>query len=221
MLRTQLKKYSGTCDSQRFFKKGGSDQFIGIKVPILRQLAKEHPNLCVEDFLKSPINEERLLALITLVSRYKKGSPAVKEEIYQFYLQNLPYVNNWNLVDSSAHLIIGAHLYDKNKNILLQLVKSKVIWERRVAIVATWFFIKKGDFEWTIKLAQMLLDDKEDLIHKASGWMLREIMQKGGILVLEEFLKQNAATMPRTMLRYAIEKFDPETRQKYMQMKKN
>lgn len=213
-------------ESQRkgkFFKTGQGDYaehdvFIGVPVPKLRQLAKSYDSLPLHDIsilLQSLINEERLLALIILVNRYQKGDLIVKKAIYEFYLEHIAYVNNWNLVDSSAHLIIGAYLYDKDKTIFLQLSQSSILWERRIAMVATWYFIRYYEFEWTIKIAQILLEDTHDLIHKAVGWMLREAGKKNP-KVLTQFLDQYADKMPRTMLRYAIEKLSPIEKSHYL-----
>jgi len=208
----------------RFFKTGighyaEADEFIGVPVPVLRKFAKTcmHVSLGeLQELLKSKINEERLLALIILVYRYDKASGELKEEIYQFYLSNLQYVNNWNLVDTSAHLIMGAHLTNnKDKNVLLNLAQSEIIWERRIAIVATWYFIRKNELNWTFKIAEMLLNDKHDLIHKAVGWMLREAGKKDqNQLIL--FLNQYTPLMPRTMLRYAIEKLSEQQKKYYL-----
>ena len=152
-----------------------------------------------------------MFALIILTNRYA----AEPDVIYQFYMDNIQQVNNWNLVDASAHLIVGKHLHKKDKDILHTLANSTVMWERRVAIVATWYFIKMNEFEWTLKLAKILLTDSHDLIHKAVGWMLRE-MGKKDVEQLKTFLNQHAATMPRTMLRYAIEKFPEAKRQHFL-----
>lgn len=212
----------------RFFKTGSGDyaemdKFIGVNVPTLRIVANRFitlPILDIQLLLESHINEERQLALFILVKRYSLGSLQEKKKIYQFYMKNLKYVNNWNLVDSSAHLIIGAHLLETNKNILLTLSKSKLLWEKRVAIVATWYFIRNNQFEWTLKIAKILLKDPHDLIHKAVGWMLREV-GKRNLNPLITFLDQHATSMPRTMLRYAIEKFPPKERKAYLMQKKD
>jgi 3-methyladenine DNA glycosylase AlkD len=210
----------------KFFKTGTGgyaegDEFIGVPVPVLRKIAREfmHVSLSeLQELIQSKINEERLLALIILGSRYKKASTAVKEEIYQFYLTHLQHVNNWNLVDSSAHLIMGAHLINEDKGILLRLAQSDTMWERRIAMVATWYFIRQYDLSWTFKIAEILLNDKHDLIHKAVGWMLREAGKRApNQLIL--FLDQHTAFMPRTMLRYAIEKLSVEQRQYYLMRK--
>ncbi len=205
-----------------FFKTGSGayaehDQFIGVNVPTIRKLAKDYYQIPMDDIrllLHSKINEERLLALIILIHRYEQNQNVV----YQFYMDNLSQVNNWNLVDASAHLIVGQHLYKKDKNPLLTLVSSSIMWERRVAIVATWYFIKMHEFEWTLKLAQNLLFDEHDLIHKAVGWMLREVGKKD-VNPLKEFLAKHAQIMPRTMLRYAIEKFPEDERQYFLKLK--
>ncbi len=196
-----------------FFKTGTGhyaegDKFIGVTVPALRKIAKEFANLTfaeLETVISSPINEERLLALIILANQYKKASAVLQNEIYQFYLSNLRHVNNWNLVDSSAHLIIGAHLFDRNREILLTLANSPVLWERRIAIVATWYFIRNHDLTWTFKIAELLLNDKHDLIHKATGWMLREAGKKDELQLIA-FLDKYSIKMPKTMLRYAKER---------------
>lgn len=212
--------------SARFFKTGPGDyaekdQFLGINVPTLRKIALQFfalPHAEVQLLLEAPFNEERLLALLILVNQYKRGNIQEKQDIYNFYINNLKYVNNWNLVDNSAHLIIGAHLLDTRKNLLISLSRSPLLWEKRIAIVATWFFIRNGQFEWTLKIAKILLKDSHDLIHKAVGWMLREV-GKNNNKILTAFLKQHAQHMPRTMLRYAIEKFPPNQRKIYLQMK--
>jgi 3-methyladenine DNA glycosylase AlkD len=207
----------------RFFKThvGGyaeGDQFIGVMVPNLRKIAKGFGHIGIpeiQELLSSAVNEERLLALLILVRQYEKASDTFKEEIYQFYLDNLKFINNWNLVDSSAHWIIGAHLVDRDKTILLDLAQSSTIWERRIAIVATWYLIRKENFEWTLRIAQMLLHDKHDLIHKAVGWMLREVGKRDAV-TLTSFLDRHAVLMPRTMLRYAIEKMPADQRKAYL-----
>lgn len=206
-----------------FFKTGVGhyaehDQFIGVKVPTLRAIAKSYNNLSlseVEILLNSPINEERLLALFILVGQYQKAKDNLKDELYQFYLNNLKQVNNWNLVDASAHLIIGAHLLKRDRAILFSLAQSELMWARRIAIVSTWYFIRHNDLEDTFKLAVILLQDTHDLIHKAVGWMLREAGKKNQSKLIA-FLDKHARHMPRTMLRYAIEKFPENQRQLYL-----
>lgn len=211
-----------------FFKTGAGhyaehDQFMGVKVPILRNIAKEFSKLSLHDIkhlLESAYNEERLLALFILTDHYKKAKGTLKEELFRFYMNNLKYVNNWNLVDSSAHLILGVHVFDgsASKDILINLAKSDILWERRVSIVATWWFIRKGNLELTPVIALLLINDTHDLIHKAVGWMLRE-MGKKDESYLADYLDQHAASMPRTMLRYSIEKLSDDQRKKYMSAK--
>jgi 3-methyladenine DNA glycosylase AlkD len=197
---------------------GEREQFLGVRTPTLRRIAKSFANLSlknIEALLESVFNEERLLALFILVCQYKKADLEHKEELYRFYLAHIDRVNNWNLVDASAHLIVGAHVWDKDRAVLERLARSDNLWERRIAIVATWTFIKRGDFQETLKLVSVLLRDTQDLIHKACGWMLREVGQKD-VSVLTEFLEKNAAQMPRVMLRYAVEKFSSDARKYHM-----
>lgn len=206
-----------------FFKTGVGgyaehDRFIGVTVPILRKIAKQFAALPLTELqllFESPINEERLLALVILVMQYQGSPHDGKITLYNFYISNLKHVNNWNLVDASAHLIIGDHLHNKEKDILLTLAKSDNMWERRIAMVATWHFIRQDHYEWTLKIAEILLKDSHDLIHKAVGWMLRE-MGKRNLKTLKAFLNQHAALMPRTMLRYAIEKLPLDERKAYL-----
>lgn len=207
----------------RFFKtKEGEyayeDQFIGVGVPILRQIAlrwRDLPLKTLDELLVSSFNEERFFALIVLVDQYNQLEEEDKKNHYTFYLDHLDCVNNWNLVDASAHLIVGDYLYNRDKTILMTLAESEKMWRRRVAIVATWGFIKKGSTEWTYAVAKKLLTDSHDLIHKAVGWMLREA-GKQNQQQLEFFLEQFAPQMPRVMLRYAIEKFPETLRQHYL-----
>ena len=204
-----------------FYKTGKGDyaehdSFIGVPVPDLRKVAKQHRELSLQYLqilLHSKTNEERLLALLILTDQYANN----KNEIYQFYMANLSQVNNWNLVDASAHLIIGNHLLDRDKEILFRLARSSDLWERRIAIVATWHFIKNNQHETTLKVAEIFLGDDHDLIHKASGWMLREVGKKD-IDILRNFLNRFVLKMPRTMLRYAIEKFQEAERKHYLQV---
>lgn len=210
-------------DAKRFFKTGAGDysehdRFLGVSAPTLRKIAKSYYLLSIHDIQKlmtSEFNEERLLALFILINRYQKNG-LERQHIYDFYLKNICYVNNWNLVDASAHYIIGAHIFHKNKSILTTLAKSKVMWKRRISIVATWYFIRQNQFSDTIKIANLLLNDQHDLIHKAVGWMLRE-MGKRDQKCLMHFLKKNASVMPRTMLRYAIEKFPADACKQLLQ----
>jgi len=200
---------------------GEGDKFIGVKVPVTRKVAKEFKSLPlseVECLLHSEIHEERLLALVILVGQFEKGDDAIKKQIYDLYLANTQFINNWDLVDLSAPQIVGGYLQDRSRKPLDRLAKSKSLWERRISILATFYFIREGDFADTTRIAEKLLGDKEDLIHKAVGWMLREV-GKRDVAVLEEFLTQHCGAMPRTMLRYAIERFPEGKRMKYMDRK--
>jgi len=211
---------------QRFFKTGPGeygegDVFVGVKVPELRKLAKEYQEITVKEvkqLLRSAIHEERLLALFMLVRKYSKGNETEKKRIYELYLKNTQFINNWDLVDSSAHHIIGAFLVDKSKEPLYSLAKSMNLWERRISIISTFYFIKHGKYAETLKISEILLTDKQDLIHKAVGWMLREI-GKRHMPTEEKFLRKHYKRMPRTMLRYAIEKFAEDKRQGYLKGK--
>jgi 3-methyladenine DNA glycosylase AlkD len=212
--------------SQRFFKTGPGeygegDVFIGVKVPELRKLAKEYQKITVKEvkqLLRSAIHEERLLALFILVRKYSKGNEAEKKRIYELYLKNTQFINSWDLVDSSAHHIIGAFLVDKSKEPLYSLAKSMNLWERRISIISTFYFIKHDKYTETLKISEILLTDEQDLIHKAVGWMLREI-GKRHMPTEEKFLRKHYKRMPRTMLRYAIEKFPEDKRQRYLKGK--
>jgi len=207
----------------RFFKTGKGeygegDKFLGIKVPVSRKIAKQFKDLSfeeIQELLNSKIHEERLIALFILTEQYRKGNGEHKKVIYNFYLRNAKRVNNWDLVDLSAEKIIGAYLLDKDKKVLLRLAQSKNLWERRIAIMSTFHFIKNGFYDTTFAISDMLLKDEHDLIHKAVGWMLREIGNRN-LAEEEKFLKKNYKTMPRTMLRYAIEKFPEKKRQVYL-----
>lgn len=209
--------------SMRFFKTGPGeygegDRFLGIRVPVLRRKAKEFSNTPLSETLrvfKSAFHEERLLALFLLVSKFSKGQADQKKEIYELYLKHTEYINNWDLVDSSAGHIVGAYLADKDKKPIYRLAGSRNLWERRIAAISTFPMIKANDFETALDVSRMLLTDGEDLIHKAVGWMLREI-GKRDISVERDFLKKHYQVMPRTMLRYAIEKFSEEERKRYL-----
>jgi 3-methyladenine DNA glycosylase AlkD len=208
---------------QRFFKTGPGeyghgDVFVGIRVPELRKLAREYQALSHREtirLLHSPIHEARLLALFILVRVYAHGSAALQQQIYQSYLQNTRFINNWDLVDASAEHIVGAYLRQRDRSPLQALAAAETLWERRIAIMATFHYIKQGAFSETLHLAGMLLADPEDLIHKAVGWMLREI-GKRDLSAEEAFLQAQYRFMPRTMLRYAIEKFPEDLRQRYL-----
>ena len=191
------------------------DIFLGVTVPETRKIANKYLNLQlteIQQLLSSKIHDHRLIALLILVENFKKSKD---KNIPQFYLQNLKQVNNWDLVDLSADKILGQYLLDKDKSILYKLAQSNNLWERRVAIISTFQFIKNNQFEDTLKISEILLNDKHDLIHKAVGWMLRELGKRNQELE-EQFLKKHYKTMPRTMLRYAIEKFDEVKRKQYL-----
>lgn len=207
---------------KRFFKTGPGeyaegDIFLGIRAPDLRKLAKEYHrdivSTAVTELLMSPIHEERLLALLILVRTYTKGDGSAKMRVYELYLRHIKFINNWDLVDGSAPHIIGAFLMDKSKEPLYRLAQSNNFWERRISIISTFYFIKNNKFSETLKIAAMLISDEEDLICKAVGWMLREV-GKRDLQTEENFLRGHYHKMPRTMLRYATEKF-PESKRRY------
>lgn len=205
----------------RFFKTGKGeygegDKFLGLILPQVRDIAKRFKDISlfeVSKLMYSPFHEERTIAIIILTHKYQKRDN--KREIFDFYLQNTKFINNWDLVDISAHKIVGEYLVDKDRTVLYKLAGSQSLWERRIAIISTFAFIKNGELTDSIKLAEVLLTDKHDLIHKAVGWVLREVGKKD-VRVLEEFLNKHAATMPRTALRYAIEKFPEAKRKLYL-----
>ena len=228
-LKSDLKRHGDKEQARilsRFFKTGPGeyaegDIFLGIKVPVLRTLAAQYQLLTLADtllLLKSPIHEERFLSLIILILKYQKACPHDKEKIYKVYLKHTQYINNWDLVDVSAKQIIGAHLLSRDRSPLYKLAVSPSLWRRRIAILSTFHFIEHNDFADTLKIAKILIRDPHDLIHKAVGWMLREV-GKRNIGPEEEFLKANYSIMPRTMLRYAIERFPERTRLAYLQGK--
>ena len=198
---------------------GEGDKFLGITVPEQRKLAKKYFNdlklIDVKKILNNNYHEVRLTALLILIEKYIKGDEQERSNIFNFYLANLKSINNWDLVDLTAPKIVGNYLLDKKRDILYILVKSKNLWERRIAIIATFEFIKNNQFADTLKLSEILLQDNHDLIQKAVGWMLREV-GKRDLKVELEFLDKYCQKMPRTMLRYAIEKFPEVKRQKYL-----
>lgn len=207
---------------KRFFKTdkgqyGEGDKFIGVTVPNIRKVAKKYKNLGLDEIsklVKSEFHEERMTALIIMTLRY----PDDKETFYNLYIENINYINNWDLVDVTCPRIIGDYLYGKPRNILFDFANSENLWKKRMSIISTLYFIKKNDFSDTLKIAEILINDKHDLIQKAVGWMLREVGNKN-IEVEEEFLKTHCKTMPRTALRYAIEKFPEEKRLWYLKAK--
>lgn len=211
--------------SQRFFKTGPGeygegDVFRGIRVPEVRRRVREFADLAesdIEALLASKYHEDRLFAVVWIAEKVgkSKSDEASQKRWYDFYLSHTERINNWDLVDVSAHKIVGAYLLNRPRRKLYTLVKSKSLWERRIAIVCTWWFIREGDLEDTWRLSEMLLGDSEDLIHKAVGWMLREAGKKSPE-ALEAFLDEHAVSMPRVMLRYAIEKMDDKKRKMYL-----
>jgi 3-methyladenine DNA glycosylase AlkD len=200
---------------------GEGDLFLGIRVPQQRKIAKKYTKLGLNDIqelLNSKFHEYRFTALVILVAKYRKAEECFKEEIFRFLLKNTANINNWDLVDLSAPRIIGDYLVDKDRDILYELTKSENLWERRISILATFKFIANNDFKDALKISEILLEDKHDLIHKAVGWALREIGKRDQDLE-ERFLNKYAAKMPRTMLRYAIEKFEEKKRKFYLTKK--
>jgi 3-methyladenine DNA glycosylase AlkD len=208
----------------RFFKMGPGqysegDTFIGINVPTLRRVSRAFramPLEEIESLLQSPIHEERHLALLILVLQVGRSEDSQRKAAYDLSMRNTQFINNWDLVDCSAPQVVGGFLMNRSRKPLLKLAKSGSLWERRIAIVSTQHFIRHGDLGETLTISHMLLQDKEDLIHKAAGWMLREV-GKHDRSVLEGFLDQHGTAMPRTMLRYAIEHFVPDQRREYLQ----
>jgi len=197
---------------------GEGDRFIGINVPTLRKLSREFEDIplrSVATMLSSRWHEERLLALLILVRQYQKGENKQRDAIHRMYLKNTRFINNWDLVDSSAEHIIGPHLSGANRALLVRLARSKDLWERRIAMLATFHYIKAGEFKDALRIATLLLDDPHDLIHKAVGWMLREIGNRDR-RVEEAFLRKHASRMPRTTLRYAVERFPETLRRRYL-----
>ena len=208
---------------ERYFKTGedeygAGDQFRGIRVPDTRKVANQYRNIpldSVKELLHSVYHEDRLVALLILVERFNTGHRDTKKLIYDLYLNNTTYINNWDLVDTSAEHIVGAYLSDFDKQPLYDLARPASLWKRRIAVVSTYRYIKNNEFNQTLQIADILMSDEEDLIHKAVGWMLREI-GKRDIKIEQDFLKTRYKQMPRTMLRYAIEKFPEKQRQAYL-----
>ena len=197
---------------------GEGDIFLGITVPEQRKVAKNFLKLKtseIQKLLNSKIHEHRLVALLILAERYKRGDDKEKKEIVKLYLKNTKKINNWDLVDLSSHCILGDYLLDKDRKILYALARSRNLWEKRIAVISTFAFIRVNDFKDSLKISEILINDKHDLIHKAVGWMLREIGKRDQ-KVEEKFLLRYYKTMPRTMLRYAIEKFPEKKRQFYL-----
>lgn len=208
---------------QRFFKTGPGeyaegDVFIGVMVPALRALSKKYRHLALGEtlqLLRSRIHEERLLSLLILILKYREAGLPEKEKIYKAYLRHAAYINNWDLVDVTAKHIIGGFLKDKDRAPLYTLARSGSLWERRIAVLATFHFIAENDLADALRIAEILVADPHDLMHKAVGWMLREVGKKD-VGAEEAFLRRHYTTMPRTMLRYAIERFPERKRQAYL-----
>ena len=209
---------------QRFFKTGRGeyaegDIFLGLVVPIERKIAKQFSSLTLNDvsfFLQHAVHEYRMIALFILIEQFKKGNGEQKKSIFNLYLKNAKYINNWDLVDLSAPSIVGEYLVDKDYTTLLDFAHSSSLWERRVSMLALFADIKRGRFDRALTVAEILVHDKHDLIQKAVGWMLREMGKRGGLKEEEEFLRKFGVTMPRTMLRYAIERFPEKKRLRFM-----
>jgi 3-methyladenine DNA glycosylase AlkD len=225
-VKTELKKLSDpehAMKLQGFFKTGEGeygegDIFLGVRVPDQRRIAKKYKNIPltdVNDLLQSGIHEHRLTALFILTEQFNKGDEKTRRRIVDLYLGNTAYVNNWDLVDSSAHKILGEWLVDKARDVLYEMVESENLWERRISIISTFAFTNRGDLTDALALAKALIEDRHDLIHKASGWVLREVGKKDQS-ALETFLLEHYQKMPRTMLRYAIERLPVERRRFYM-----
>lgn len=210
----------------RFFKTGKGeygegDLFLGLTVPESRRIAKIFSQASKNEIsvlLKSAFHEERLIALLILMEQYKKGGEKDQKNIFTFYLKNTRYINNWDLVDVTCRDIVGAYLFTRDRKVLRKLARSRSLWERRIAIVSTWYFIARNQFEDTLAIAEILLEDRHDLIHKATGWMLREVGKRSEETE-ERFLLKYAMQMPRTMLRYAIERFPEKKRRGYLDIR--
>jgi 3-methyladenine DNA glycosylase AlkD len=197
---------------------GEGDRFLGIRAPELRALARKHTGLSLTGcraLLRSRDHEARLLALLIMARAYERGDDEARDAIYFLYLDSTDRINNWDLVDCSAPHIVGRHLEDRSRAVLTKLARSKSLWERRIAIIATQHFIRQGDFADALRVADILLDDPHDLIHKAVGWMVREVGNRDRAAE-EAFLRPRYQRMPRTMLRYAIEKFPEPLRKRYL-----
>jgi 3-methyladenine DNA glycosylase AlkD len=198
---------------------GEGDQFLGIRVPDLRRVARKYRRLDLKDselLLRSHFHEERLLALFILAEQFRKGGSEIQNSVYNLYLLNTDCINNWDLVDCSAEHIVGGWLERRDRSQLTEFAASETVWERRIAIMSTFHYIKKGDHQETIRIAELLVKDKHDLIQKAVGWMLREVGKRCSVEAEEAFLDAHHKQMPRTMLRYAIERFPQDRRAYYM-----
>jgi len=225
-LRAEFRKLAQPGDVpnlNRFFKTGAGeygegDKFLGIRVPETRKAVKKFRDESLRtatSLLTSPYHEERLLAALMLVDRYERGDDEMRARVYDTYMSHRAGLNNWDIIDSSAHKIVGPWLQDRDRKPIYDLAKSRSLWDRRIAIISTYYYIRQADFSDTLKLAAQLHDDTEDLIHKAVGWMLREVGNRDR-KVEERFLATHYKKMPRTMLRYAIEKFPERQRKAYL-----
>ncbi len=229
-LKAELKKHANperALAAKRYFKTGKGeygegDIFLGLSVPDQRKIAKGYKALPLSDIqklLKSKIHEERFVALVLLVARYQSGDESLKKDIFERYLSMSKWINNWDLVDTSAPQIVGDYCWrTKDRQTIKRLIKSSDLWERRIGVLASFMFIRQGDVKSTLELAERLLNDRHDLIHKSVGWMLREAHKRQPQEV-DAFLNRHAHYMPRTMLRYAIEKLPKSKRDKYLQTK--
>jgi 3-methyladenine DNA glycosylase AlkD len=223
---TELADGKKAASLSRFFKTGKGeygegDKFMGITVPRIRSVVKKYSDMTLaqlEEPVKSQFHEERLAAFLILVAKYKKTGVAERKEIFKFYLSHRKYINNWDLIDLTAGHIVGAYLADKDRKILTELAKSRVLWDRRIAIISTFYFTYQGYPNETLRIARILINDKADLIQKAVGWMLREVGKRCGEGIEREFLDKYYRVMPRTMLRYSIERFDEKLRQRYLKL---
>lgn len=197
---------------------GEGDRFLGIRVPVIRQQVKSFkpvPLSVCENLLQSAFHEVRMFALLSMVELFQSKKPNLKSEVFEVYMANRAYINNWDLVDCSCYKIVGPYLRGQSNELLYQLAKSDQLWDRRIAMVATYHFIKNGEFQTTLELATILVDDHHDLMHKAVGWMLKEVGKKDQTILLD-FLKTHYRSVPRTMLRTAIEKLPQNTRQELL-----
>lgn len=218
-----LANHARALSMARFYKTGPGEYaehsvFLGLTSPQMQQLAKNHQDTSLDELencLQNRYHEVRMTALFVLVRRYARGHD--QEAIFDLYMRNLSCINNWDLVDISCRDIVGAHLFTRDRRILDDLAETPHLWSQRVAIVSTWYFIKKGDYTDTLRIAQKLLHHPHDLLHKAVGWMLREAWKRGGKQEVEDFLLRHIAETPRTLLRYAIERMPEEKRQYFLQ----